>query len=283
MLKMKGKEVLTNLQNSFNGCHLGWLLCAVCVFYSIAILLRAAMSLSVDPAQLTSTELATRCEGWQTDQSREVFCEELFKRILDEDDVVSNEALDYVMGCFRGFVISIVRSRIRGLTESECEELVSDTFHKFWKYFRQNKNAKGLLSMCARAVATDWLRGLRSQNEREADLDESRATEEGSLNSMERMISDREVRQILQQVLRNRRQVVAIFYQYWLGMKTAQIAAARPDLFRNSLAVSEARKVALEKLRKDNRILRLGIGMSRSKQRKNDQINNEDVREDLLE
>ena len=88
--------------------------------------------------------------------------------LLNDEDILrlmkssDTRGLEEAMKKYKGLVLSIAAKMLE--SDSDCDEVVSDTFFKLWRYrFEidpERRSFKGFLCMVAKSCTTDKLRSL---------------------------------------------------------------------------------------------------------------------------
>ena len=207
------------------------------------------------PEQLSAVEVCRRCrEETARFQRREPhddsFCWEMMRRAVGDRDADCWQAMTEI---YHASVATWCR-RAGGVV-AELDDLVTEVWAKFWQHFTLEKltpagGAAAVLQyvkMCARSVVMDQGRA-RSRDiplESAAQRADTRPT---PADVQADQAARTELWQLVTRHLRNERERVVIYLSFVVGMKPAEIAAERPDLFPSVRDVYSTKRNVLDRL-----------------------------------
>ena len=228
----------------------------------------------MDLSRTSAGDLAAACRR-ETDRFRsgqpsaDEYCFELFRRAICDRDEAAWEA---VVVQYRGVVLTWVQ-RHGGASVEDADYWVNRTFDRFWSAMRPERFGlfEGLsrvlkyLQMCAATAVLDELRsqratahesldqlfGTRHGAEREsagAELGDP-AGVDAEASAVERLAGQELWGAIAAEVPEESERTV-LYYSFALGMKPAEIAGKRPDLFAGVPDVYRIKRNVLERLRR---------------------------------
>jgi hypothetical protein len=237
------------------------------------------MQMSMDLSRTPVQDLAAACRR-ETDRFRrnqpscDEFCFELFRRAVCDRDSAAWEA---ILVQYRGMVLTWVQ-RHGGAGVEDADYWINRTFDRFWTAVRPDRFSlfEGLprvlkyLQMCAATAVMDGLRAQRamphesldrlfetrpgavaqSQGEGEAPLSPGPAAVDAEASAVDRL-SARELWQAIVREVPDEGERTVLYCSFALGMKPAEIAQRRPDLFPGVPDVYRVKRNVLERLRRN--------------------------------
>jgi RNA polymerase sigma factor (sigma-70 family) len=236
------------------------------------------MSAHLDDASLYTAELlAQACADRQSDNAHEPFCFELFRRAITRL-ADGSECWEKILALYRGQVAAWLRSILNNVRQSEIDDLVSDTFLRFFRYYTAKKldgagrgiaSIMAFLKKCARSEAVDALRSRqrsRIDDNGKADSGETLHHTQTTITepapespdlAAERKQLMTEVWQRIEAIARNEKERTVARLAFSEGLPPRKIYASRPDLFKNAADVSETKRTLCERLSQDMLLLAL--------------------------
>ncbi len=204
---------------------------------------------------LTVDELSGSCSEqtaryMRAEPSRDEFCLELFRRAIV---LRSEEAWTAVYNQYAAFV-----RRWLG-TKMDPDEAVPASFERFWQAVDGEKFGRfaslsavlGYLKMCVRTVAIDHARALQAgaQTEQAAAAEAMPAGDDVE-GSVAEMVDDAALWQRIGIVLQDERAAHVLYLSYAVDLSPREISARYPHSFPDVQAVYQAKRNALDRLRR---------------------------------
>jgi hypothetical protein len=242
------------------------------------------MLLSMDLSRTPVRDLAAACQR-ETDRFRrsqpscDEFCFELFRRAICDRDA---DAWEAILFQYRGMVLTWVQ-RHGGADVQDADYWINRTFDRFWTAVRPDRFSlfEGLprvlkyLQMCAATAVMDGLRAQRAMPhesldrlfetrpgelsqplaEGEAPFSQGQATGDAEASVVDRL-AGQELWQAIVREVPDEGERTVLYCSFALGMKPAEIAQRRPDLFPGVPDVYRVKRNVLERLRRNPSIRR---------------------------
>lgn len=216
--------------------------------------------------QLTLADLAAACneESYQR-RKEEGYCFELFRRAIDDR---VDDAWTAVREQYQALVLSwLHRSAPGDLDDDEMQDLVQDTFTRFWRTLsrrhglvaEQFAHVGGLLKylqQCALTAVLDLRRRQEKQQRLQTALNRSYAIEtpsEAGSSADTRMDQEAlllKVRRWMENNVTDPEEELVIHLTFELGLTPAEITSQYPRDFPNARAVRRAKERFLKRARR---------------------------------
>jgi hypothetical protein len=213
----------------------------------------------------TAAAVATLCRRCREETARyrrgeahdDRWCLEVFRRAVEAQDQFCWRELHEI---YRDLVQAWCRPVGSGLLV-EPEDLVSLTWQKFWRSYNAGKlglagstaAVLAYLRMCAHSVAVDEARGQRPT----ASLEAAHGTADDHLlpgDVFARQAAKMDLWEIINRQLRDERERALMYLTYELGMRSAEVQAARPDLFATVQDVYRITRNVLDRLKRSREL-----------------------------
>lgn len=216
-----------------------------------------------DLTSLPFSELVKRCQEqtlrYLKDKiSDSRYCFEIFRLALVEH---SQSAWDALYQQYRPLVMSWVQ-RGTQLTQMEesVEELINETFAKFWSAMSPEKfgAASGIgalldyLRLCAGSIIIDHGRRNRRKHDQELDAE----LPDHSAESRIEQLDSQELVQQINQRLKDEAERRIFFAMFTLGMKPREICEEWPEHFPTVQRVNQIRQNIVDRLKRDESLQR---------------------------
>jgi hypothetical protein len=238
------------------------------------------MNLSRTPVGALATACRRETERFRRGQpASDAYCFELFRRAVCDRD---QDAWEAVVIQYRGIVLTWVQ-RHGGASMEDADYWINRTFDRFWTALRPERFGlfEGLprilkyLQMCAATAVLDEVRAQRATPHESLDRLFSLRPEtaldpvgagapagvsalsgaDAELSAVEHLAGQELWRTIAGEVADEGERVV-LYCSFALGMKPAEIAERRPDLFASVVDVYRIKRNVLERLRRSPAVRR---------------------------
>ena len=204
---------------------------------------------------LTVDELSANCREqtaryMRSEPSQDEFCLELFRRAVVAR---SEEAWSAV---YRQYT-TIVRRWLG--TKMDPDEGVPAVFERFWRAVDREKfqgftslaAVLSYLKMCVYTTAIDNARVLGTRHEVQVlEAADARASSERVDDVVAEQLDGRALWRRIQELLQDDRASLALYLSYAVDLSPREICARRPDAFPDIQAVYQAKRNALDRLRR---------------------------------
>lgn len=212
---------------------------------------------------LTISELAEQCQSavrryQQSGQSDEIYCFELFRRALLEQDEAAWQAIH---SQYQTLVIFWVRNYSRfSQTGEEADFFVNGAFARLWQSGSKAETAAKLdslgkclryLKLCVWSTIEDYLRTRAGDAlEKSIPLEDYDWPSPEAETHGEHRLSLSELRQTLWETVQDNREHVAAEESWVYGFTPQQIQQRHSEIFATAEEVSQTKKNILKRLRR---------------------------------